>query len=257
MLEQQQQSQNKMIQAESRTFGELRCRIVQSDELGQKPRAVFVLCHGFGAPGDDLVDVGGWLLQKSSLLQSSFSFVFPEAPIDMTPMSLPGGRAWWPINMARLAEINQTQNYDELTNLTPDGMDTATNQLAAALKEIQQHFGVADSQTVMGGFSQGAMVSTNVVLQHGICPAHLVLFSGTLLCHDNWRQLAEKHAGCPVFQTHGTSDPVLPFGPAEKLRDMLNETGFQTVFQPFDGPHTIPMTPLADVTQLLEQIAEN
>ena len=145
-----------MIQSEQITFNGLRCHVVNADALQHPPRTIVVMCHGFGAPGDDLVDIGAWILEDNQLLQESCCFVFPEAPIDMTPLGLPGGRAWWPINMARLAEINQTQHYDELTSLTPDGMDSASSQLATALKEIQTHFSVDDSQTILGGFSQGS-----------------------------------------------------------------------------------------------------
>lgn len=231
----------------TQTMGTLQCRIVDALPPDAKPGLLVALCHGFGAPGDDLVDLGTHLLQSHPELRTSCRFVFPEAPLDLGPLGMPGGRAWWPINMARLAEIHQTQDFSQLTNVCPDGMPEASSALAATVREMQRAWGVDDDTTVLGGFSQGAMVSTDITLRHGFRPALLTLFSGTLLCRDDWTRLAGEHPGCPVFQSHGTADMVLPFGAAELLREMLRNTGFDVSFMDFPGPHTIPMEALTDV----------
>ncbi|MBL8814642.1 MAG: hypothetical protein JNL58_01335 [Planctomyces sp.] len=240
---------------ELRTFSGLKCRILESD--GARPgtsRLLVILNHGFGAPGDDLVDIGGWLSESNDQLGEQCTFVFPAAPVDLGPMGMPGGRAWWQINMARLAEINQTKDFGELTNLKPDGLLEASQQLAEAIRELQRTYGVTDSRTVLGGFSQGAMVSTDVTLRHGIQPALLLLFSGTLICRDEWRKLAAHHEGCKVFQSHGLYDPILPFSPAKELEALLRESGFPIEFMEFAGQHTIPVTALQKSSQLLSAL---
>lgn len=231
-------------------YAGLTCRIVDALPEGQQPTGVVVLCHGFGAPGTDLVGLGPELLAFDDSIASSYRFVFPEAPIDLGPMGMPGGRAWWPINMAQLAQMHQTRSYEELTKVLPDGMDEAADQLLKAVREIQQKNGVDDSSTIVGGFSQGAMVSTDITLRGGLVPKQLVLFSGTLLCEDTWKAAGHAHTGCSVLQSHGRQDMVLPFEAAEWLRDMLTETGFSTEFVPFNGPHTIDR-------QVLRRFAEN
>lgn len=234
-----------------RSFGELRCRIIDALPTGTAPKTVVVLCHGFGAPGDDLAGFGPHLMGSSTAIADTCQFVFPEAPIDLTSAGLPGGRAWWPINMARLAEMHQTKRYDDLTDLEPPGMREAAAQLATAVREIQQACGLSDDATVLGGFSQGAMVSTDIVLRHGFVPRQLVLFSGTLLCREIWTAAAASHPGCSVLQSHGRQDMVLPFAPAEDLRDMLKQNGFSVSFQPFNGPHTIPPQVLDELVRSL------
>ncbi|WP_077025974.1 alpha/beta hydrolase [Fuerstiella marisgermanici] len=233
------------------TYGGLTCRVIDALPQGQQPDAVMVLCHGFGAPGDDLAAFGPHLLSSSEDIAERYRFVFPEAPIDLTPMGMPGGRAWWPINMAQLAEINQTEDYSKLTTVEPPGMSAASDQLAATVKEIQAANGIDDSATVLGGFSQGAMVTSNIVLRDGFVPKLMVLFSGTLLNSEVWKKQAANHAGCPVLQSHGRQDMVLPFAPATLLRDMLTENGFDVDFHAFIGPHTIPMEVL---TELMRQL---
>ena len=242
---------SKMLNSAVEVFSGLRCQVVDRLKPGTVATKLVVLSHGFGAPGDDLVGLAPFLLDSSETVAATCRFVFPVAPIDLTPMGMPGGRAWWPINMAKLAEVNQTGDYDELTKLLPDGMLAASQQLSDALREMQTQYGLDDSTTVLGGFSQGAMLSTDVALRHGVVPKHLVLFSGTVLCSAEWQQFAAEHAGCPVLQSHGRQDMVLPFPPAESLRDLLARNGFDVNFCPFNGPHTIPEPVLIEVVRLL------
>lgn len=211
-----------------------------------------ILNHGFGASGDDLVDIGAMLIDESDEIATLWKFVFPEAPIDLGPMGMPGGRAWWPINMAQLAEINQSHDYSELTRVSPPGMTEATNQLNDALQAMKSTFNVDDNHIVLGGFSQGAMVSTNLTLSTGLNPHLLAIFSGTLLCRDKWAELAASHPHCKVLQSHGLEDPILPFGAATELFDLFSNAGFDAKFIKFHGGHTIPTNALQAFAKQLE-----
>ncbi len=237
-----------------RTFGSLKCSVIQSDALDEAKSGLVILNHGFGASGDDLVDVGAMLMGESEIIAAKFRFVFPEAPIDLEPMGMPGGRAWWPINMAQLAEINQTQDYSALTRISPPGMPTATSLLAAALQEMRTTYNAVEDTIVLGGFSQGAMISTHLTLSTGFKPALLALFSGTLLCREEWKRLAAAHPHCGVLQSHGIEDPILPFGAATELSKMLTDAGFEVDFVQFHGGHTIPINVLQKLSERLELI---
>ncbi len=233
-------------------FGTLKCRVVDALRENVRPRFLIVLNHGFGAPADDLVDFGPMLIDESDAIAESCRFVFPAAPIDLGPMGMPGGRAWWPINMARLAEIHQTQNFEQLTDVEPPGMSEAGGLLTAAIREMQHEWKLGDSQLVLGGFSQGAMVSTHVMLSAPFTPALLTLFSGTLLWKAQWSRLAASHPGTAVLQSHGTQDPILPFAAAVQLRQLLTEAKFNVEFIEFSGQHTIPMQVLQRLRRRIE-----
>ena len=241
-----------MLNTTTATYSGLKCRIIDSLPAGQSPSKMVVLCHGFGAPGDDLAAFGPHLIGSSESIAETCRFVFPEAPIDLGPMGMPGGRAWWPINMSQLAEINQTRDYEKLSSIVPPGMRDASTQLHLAIQEIMAAGSAAGASLVLGGFSQGAMISTDVVLHHRLEPSQLVLFSGTLLCRDEWTAAAASHPGCPVLQSHGRQDNVLPFQPAEWLRDLLKDADFDVNFQAFNGYHEIPRPVLAEVIELLD-----
>ncbi len=244
------------MEVQTTQFGQLKCRIV--DLLnGRSPRLLVVLSHGFGAPGTDLVSLAEPLLGASPVIAEAVRFVFPEAPMDLGPMGMPGGRAWWPINMAQLAAMYETKDYKQLTEVEPPGLQDASSQLAEAVRAMLKDCELQEDCLFLGGFSQGAMVSTDVVLRHGFCPAQLILMSGTVLCRADWASMAEKHPGCAVIQTHGTADMVLPIEPSTWLRDILSEHGFDVDYTSFNGPHTVPpealeKTALALIAKLTE-----
>lgn len=240
-----------MLNSTTAVYSGLKCRIIDGLSAGQTPSKIVVLCHGFGAPGDDLAAFGPHLVGSSESIAGNCRFVFPEAPIDLGPMGMPGGRAWWPINMAQLAEINETRDYEKLSAIVPDGMREASTQLHSAIQEMMTESWAVSASLVLGGFSQGAMVSTDVVLHHGLEASQLVLFSGTMLCRDEWKDGAAGHPGCTVLQSHGRQDSVLPFEPAEWLRDLLIAADFDVNFMPFDGYHEIPRPVLGQLIEVL------
>ncbi|MFN9050410.1 MAG: alpha/beta hydrolase [Planctomyces sp.] len=241
------------ISASVESFNQLDCIVIS--DASETPDLLVVLCHGFGAPGDDLADFGPWLMQNSPLLAARCRFVFPAAPLDLARYGMPGARAWWPINMAMLAKLNETQDFSQLTEMTPPGMHTAAEQLHTAINQMQQRWQVPHNRCIIGGFSQGAMVTTCITLRHQFQPALLAILSGTMLEKSDWTRLAKSHPGCPVLQSHGTQDTILPISPALELRDLLHSNRFTVDFIQFTGPHTIPTHVLQRLQKHLEDLS--
>ena len=243
------------MHARQQQFGSLQTVVVDALPPGTAPSLLVVLSHGFGAPGDDLVGLGVSLLDSSPELAELCRFVFPAAPQDLEELGMPGGRAWWPINMARLMQMQQTRDFKLLTQQRPPGMTEATLELQTAVRQMQSEWNLRDDQLVIGGFSQGAMVSTNFVLESGLQPALLVVLSGSLLDEPNWQKLAERHGGCPVLLSHGSRDDILPQTAGEDLARLLQQTRFTVDVLRFPGGHTIPMTVLAALGSRLTLLA--
>lgn len=224
----------------SSTLGGLQCRIIDSTQEGAKPDLLVVLCHGFGAPGDDLVPLGEELLERVPALQGRTRFVFPEAPLDLAELGNPGGRAWWHIDMESLILRQQGIAVPEETSLPAD-LPRSRRMLLALIDEATRGAGLPLSRVVLGGFSQGAMLTTDVALRLEEAPAALGIFSGTLVsaAEKEWSARAPARRGLRVFQTHGMADPLLSFQKAEALRDLLTGAGLVVEFLPFRGGHTI------------------
>ncbi len=214
---------------------------------------VIVLCHGFGASGDDLVPFGDELIRAVPELGQSALIVFPRAPLALESMGWGDARAWWMIDMAKLQWAQQTGNLRDLRGEKPEGMESARDQLLAALIEIQSATGVPWSQFVLGGFSQGAMITVEA-LRH--LPERLggaILFSGTLLNEVEWRQSSPTLAGLPMVQSHGRNDAILPHSLALELRSVLEMHGAIVQFVEFTGGHAIPEPAFRAAVRLLSE----
>jgi phospholipase/carboxylesterase len=219
-------------------LGQLMVRVAGgTDREGGGDGPVLVLMHGFGAPATDLV-----ALFRAIQVPPEVRFVFPAAPLLLDAISPDevAARAWWMIDVARLqASILRGDGVD-MARETPPGLATARAAVREMLTALEQELSAPPERVVLGGFSQGAMLATDVALRAEQAPAGLVILSGAPICSDEWKELAPKRAGLPVLQSHGRSDPILPYQGAEWLRDLLQGSRLPVEFVPFNGGHGIP-----------------
>ncbi len=237
------------------TLGALKCRLVDDLPEGSKPSLVVILCHGYGASGADLVPIGEELLDQIPALQDRIQFIFPEAPLSLDQLGLPGGRAWWPIDMVKLQLANATGRYREMRQECPEGLVAAREKLLQVVESVKTRTGLPLSKIVLGGFSQGAMLTTDSALHLDENVAGLIVMSGTLLSEPEWQKRAPVHRGLRVLQSHGTQDPLLPFAAAEWLRDLLKSANLRVEFIPFRGGHQIPMEVFEGIATFLQGLA--
>ena len=217
-------------------FGDLDCIVVDGGPTATIP---VIVCHGYGAPGHDLAGLSLEWLRMLDEVGGHFRFVFPAAPISLADQGMPDGRAWWPLNMARLLDMAGASRFDELHDEEPPGLDTARAILTAAIDQVLAGMN-RPSTWALGGFSQGAMLSLDTVLRGGLpTPSVLFQFSGTLVCRTIWETKLDRLKEARVLQSHGRVDPILPFDSAVRLETLLCGAGVDVHFHPFDGPHTI------------------
>ena len=195
---------------------------------------VVILLHGFGAPGNDLVPLADVLD-----VPTGTRFVFPEGPLSLS-FGPRDARAWWLIDMARMAQDQAAGRPRDLSNEIPKGLASARDMMLAFLKEVERLFDADPRKTVLGGFSQGAMLTCDAMLHTDRPYAGLVQLSGTLLALQEWGPLLQKRKGLPVFQSHGVQDEILPYIGASRLRDTLSQSGLAVEWHRFRGGHEIP-----------------
>jgi phospholipase/carboxylesterase len=123
-----------------------------TDREGGGDGPVVVLLHGFGAPGEDLV--GLWRVLR---VPPETRFVFPAALLSLASEGYGPGRAWWRIDMAAIQ-----RGEPRLVTEVPNGLAEARGAVNAVLDQIEQGWKVPSSRIVLGGFSQGAMLSLDV-----------------------------------------------------------------------------------------------
>jgi len=233
-----------MGQVVEKKYGQLKVRVVGSP----KPKRWIVLCHGYGAPGTDLVPLADELMRTNPRLRKDTLFMFPEAPLTLN-MGMPGmdSRAWWHIDIGRFERAIQSGDLRSLTNNEPPGLAKARGLLQETLHEAATDLGLPMKELILGGFSQGAMLTTDLALRMEEGPKRLCILSGTLINAKGWEALAKKKKPMDVFQSHGKDDPILPFQVSIWLRDMLVEKKHDVYFSEFKGGHGIPASVLKEM----------
>ncbi len=218
------------------------------DREGGGDGPMLVLFHGYGAPGDDLVSIA-----RQLALPPAVRFAFPAGPLALEPGLPPeySGRAWWQLDMIELQRAVMQRDYAALRDRVPQGLAEARAGAERLLESLERDHGVPPHKLVLGGFSQGAMLATDLTLRADRAPAGLAILSGSLIARDEWLPLLPARAGLPVMQSHGRVDPVLPFALAEALRDELTRAGLALEFVAFNGGHGIPNGALEALTRLV------
>lgn len=244
-----------MLEFFSETLGGLQCIVAEAPDTSRQKLAMIVM-HGFGATGEDLVPLAEEIVHRDTSLADSVKFIFPAAPLEPEEMIDYGGRAWWPIDIAKLQRAMMLGDFRDLREELPELLPAARKHVLGIIDEVRAEKGWGLDRIVLGGFSQGSMLATDVALRLPEPPAGLVIWSGTLLCENDWKALMPNRAGLRVVQSHGRQDQILPFVAAEWLRDAMTAAGLEVEFLPFNGPHTISQAAIEATVRLLADLAK-
>jgi phospholipase/carboxylesterase len=163
-------------------------------QAGGAARQLVVLLHGYGADGNDLIDIGrAW----QPLLPHA-AFVSPHAaePCGQAPT----GRQWF-----------------NLTFRDPNERWIGVNQAAPALERFLDaelaRRNLPPSALALVGFSQGTMMALHIGLRRATAPLAIVGYSGLLVVPPdaNPKQFAsEIKSRPPVLLVHGETDDLIP-----------------------------------------------
>ncbi len=215
------------------------------------PNFAIVLSHGFGAPGDDLVSLSDELdLPKDTWL------IFPEGPLDLGERMGPtcaGKRGWWPTDSIQLQLAMLTGQAQLAARAAGQLRETARATFNAFLDALQAELGVGTDRIVLGGFSQGAVLSLDYLLNDDRPWAGLLFLSGTLVDLAELRMRAPQRAGIHALISHGKQDPILPFMLARQLHDEVLRAQWNSTFVPYEGSHGIPPDVLRAIGDLVPQ----
>ena len=217
-------------------IGSLDC--IDFDDPKVPATRVLILLHGYAANSDDLAGLA------SVIRVPGLRIIFPNGPFTVQLGPHMEGRAWFPI---ALSELEKGVNFE---TIIPPGIKKSRE----AVIELIDRLGLAPSQIAIGGFSQGAMLATEVALQMKEQVAALVVLSGALVSKENWTQKLVQHQGLAFFQSHGEGDQVLPVNAAKNLHQLLISGGAKGQIHLFRGGHEIPLEIITRLEGFLSQI---
>lgn len=196
------------------------------------PQGALILLHGRGADENDLFPLLDMIDPESRLVG-----VCPGGPLALPP----GGRHWYAVRRV---------GYPD-----PDTFLPTFTTLSAWVDAFLSDAGVDLSRTIVGGFSQGAVMSYALALGPGRTrPSGLLAFSGFIPEVDGFELADRDLDGWPVAIGHGIYDPVITvdFGRSAKL--MLERAGAAVTYRESPMAHTIDPQYLADLRSWVAEL---
>ncbi|HLM36938.1 MAG TPA: hypothetical protein VK287_04030 [Gaiellaceae bacterium] len=189
-----------------------------------EPEGLLVLFHGRGADEHDLLPLLDLLDPGRRLLG-----VTPRGPLSLPP----GGAHWYAV---------QEIGYPD-----PSTFVATYQAVVEWLDGIAEETGIGPERTVLGGFSQGAVMTYALGLGRSRPrPAALVALSGFIPTVDAFELDLEAPLP-PVAIGHGTYDLVISVEWSRRARELLEEAGAQVLFREYPLPHAIEPAFLAEL----------
>ena len=186
-------------------------------EAAGSPEGALVLIHGRGADENDLFPLFDMLDPERRLLGVS-----PRGPLSMPP----GGAHWYVVRRVGFPD--------------PDTFFPTFERLQGWLAAFLNEHGVPLERTVIGGFSQGAVMSYSLALGPGReRPAALVGLSGFMPTVDGFDLTLDDLFGFRIAIGHGTFDPVIDVHFSREAQQRLEDAGADVTFKESPMDHTI------------------
>jgi phospholipase/carboxylesterase len=183
-----------------------------------EPAGLLVLHHGRGADEHDLLPLADALDPERRL-----HVVTPRGPL-----TVPGwpGNHWYVVPRVGYPDRDTFRASYELLGEFHD--------------ELWQRTGTTPSQTVLGGFSMGSVMSYALALgADRPAPAGILAFSGFIPTVEGWSPHLQDRGELRAFIAHGSSDPVIGVDFARDARAQLLAGGIDVDYREFSGGHEI------------------
>lgn len=173
---------------------------------GRPATQAVILLHGYGADGSDLISLG----QHWGQMLPDALFLAPNAPEPCA--GSPFGFQWFPLNVDRIAG-------------RIEGAKNAAPVIREFLADLWAQTGISPGRTILGGFSQGAMMSLHVGTSLEEELAGIIAFSGAFVPAEGFG--GETLAKPPVTLIHGELDQVVDPGLSKQAATELSASGFE------------------------------
>ena len=202
----------------------------------------FVILHGYGADNNDLFPL-------NSYLGNQFDYFFPNGPMQIPTSPFTMGRAWYYIDLE-----GRVPGDPSLSNYIYDYEYEPIKKVAQTIVDYCEELKSKYEKVVIGGFSQGSMISLLCFLLKPELFSYVALFSSHHFASDKLSELIKSHStdSPMIFQSHAHDDMVLPYVGAVKLKEDLGQAGLLEDFVDFYGGHSISPEVLQKLKELLD-----
>ena len=181
------------------------------------PAGAIVLLHGRGTSEQDMLPLLDVFDPHERLVGA-----LPRGPLQLPPI----GYHWYQV--------------EEVGYPDPETFTSTYQRLGSWLEGLGERTGVGIERTVIGGFSQGAVMAWALALGPGRPrPAGVLAMSGFIPTVPGFELQLDGLDGFPVVITHGTLDPVISVDLGRQARDRAKAAGADVVYRETDVPHIV------------------
>lgn len=207
-------------------------RVVECPGDSEAPTILF--CHGYGASADHLT----FFPDTCRFEGFRPTWIFPDG-IEKLSYGL-GGCAWFPLDLPLFQSLvdnpevtkDSRARYQKLLNVDFE-------RPRSALENLIEDLNLDRKSLIIGGFSQGAMITTHLILNTITPFMGALICSGAMIFDKGWETQIHSCPKTPYLQSHGYHDGIIAYCLGEELHWLLTG-GLQGELISFQGKHEIP-----------------
>jgi len=185
-----------------------------------KPKNAVILCHGYGGDGNDISILANyWRAHLPDTI-----FICPDAPEKCA--ASPSGFQWFDL-------MDQTPEQVLAKSLV------AENKLNKLIDEVKKNNSLKADQIIIGGFSQGCMITLQAGLKRKDMVNSVIGYSGRII--DTEHLSKNINSRPKIFLMHGDIDQVVSIDSLLEAKDFFNKNNYEIETKIFKNcEHRIP-----------------
>ena len=185
-----------------------------------KPKNAVILCHGYGGDGNDISILANyWRAHLPDTI-----FICPDAPEKCAASS--SGFQWFDL-------MDQTPEQVLAKSLV------AENKLNKLIDEVKKNNSLKADQIIIGGFSQGCMITLQAGLKRKDTVNSVIGYSGRII--DTEHLSKNINSRPKIFLMHGDIDQVVSIDSLLEAKDFFNKNNYEIETKIFKNcEHRIP-----------------
>ena len=194
--------------------------IVLEPNSKKKPKNAVILCHGYGGDGKDISILANyWRAYLPDTI-----FICPDAPEKCA--ASPSGFQWFDL-------MDQTPEQVLAKSLV------AENKLNKIIDEVKNKHNLNANQIIVGGFSQGCMISLQTGLKRKDQINSIIGYSGRIIDTEH---LSKNIISRPkIILMHGDKDQVVSIDSLLESKDFFSKHNYEIETKIFKNcEHRIP-----------------
>jgi len=186
----------------------------------EKPKSAVILCHGYGGDGKDISILANYW--RSHLPHTIF--ICPDGPEQCA--ASPSGFQWFDL-------IDQAPDQVLSKSLI------AENKLNKLIDEVKDINNLPANKIIIGGFSQGCMISLQTGIKRKDKINSIIGYSGRIISVEH---LSKNIVSKPnIILMHGDIDQVVPVSSLLEAKDFFNKNNYEIESHIFKNcEHRIP-----------------